>query len=68
MSFKGKPKDLCQIATKLMNLTASSASIERVFSSFAFIQNKLRNRLGLAKPAKLVMCYRALRGNEEIDW
>ena len=48
---------LCDIACQLMSMPASSASIERV----------LRNRLGLQKAAKLVMCYRELRGSEEID-
>jgi len=28
-----------------------------IFSNFGAIQNKLRNRLGLEKAAKLVSCY-----------
>ena len=60
--------NLCKIAQKLMCLPASSASIERVFSNFGLIQSKLRNRLGLSRASKLVLCYRFLRGSEEIDW
>ena len=61
-------KDLCELAYKLMAMPASSASIERVFSNFGLIQSKLRNRLGVQKAAKLVACYRILRGKEELDW
>ena len=61
-------KELSSIARKLMSLPASSAAIERVFSNFGIIQTKLRNRLGVEKAAKLVLCYCFLRGTEEIDW
>ena len=61
-------KDFSQLARKLMVLPASSAAIERVFSNFGIIQTKLRNRLGVEKAAKLVLCYCFLRGSEEIDW
>ena len=60
--------DLCNIAIKLLSLPASSASIERIFSNFGIIQTKLRNRLGLEKTAKLVACYRELRGCQELEW
>ena len=60
--------DLCNLAQKILKMPSSSASIERVFSNFGLIQTKLRNRLGLQKAAKLVFCYRYLRGKEEIDW
>ena len=50
--------ELCDIAIKLLSLQSSSDSIERIFSNFGFIQNKLRNRLGIEKAAKLVFCYR----------
>ena len=53
------------IATHLLTSPASSASIERVFSSFGVVHNKARNRLGNAKAAKLVYCYRMLRGKDE---
>ena len=59
--------ELCNLAIKLSTMPASSASIERVFSNFALIQTKLRNRLGLEKAAKLVTCYRYLRGNHDMD-
>ena len=37
-------------------------------SNFSLVQNKLRNRLGLEKTAKLVTYYRELRGSVEFDW
>ena len=44
------------------------ASIERVFSTFGHIHSKLRNKLGVQKAAKLVLCYRMLRGGSEPDY
>lgn len=60
--------ELCDLASVLLKLPSSSASIERIFSNFGAIQTKLRNRLGLEKAAKLVTCYRALRGDTDLDW
>ena len=54
---------------RLMSSPASSASIERVFSTFSLIHNKIRNRLGVQKASKLVFCYRMLRGGtKDLDW
>ena len=64
----GVPSELCDLAILLLKLPASSASIERIFSNFSLIQTKLRNRLGIEKAAKLVACYRSLRGANELDW
>ena len=49
-------------------MPASSAGIERVFSNFGLIQTKLMNIFGVEKAAKLVVCYRTLLANEELDW
>lgn len=62
------PKSLVQIAIRLHNMPSSSASIERIFSNFGHIQSKLRNRLGVQKCAKLVLCFRMLRGKMELDY
>ena len=53
---------------QLHSACASSASIERIFSSFGLIHNKIRNRLGVEKAAKLVFRYRMLRGKEDLDY
>ena len=45
---------------KLFSCVASSAGIERLFSSFGIVQSKLRNRLGIKKAAKLVTIFRNL--------
>lgn len=58
----------CQCAQKLLQMPASSASIERIFSNFGLIQTKLRNKPGVEKAGKLVFCYRMLRGNEDLEW
>ena len=67
-TYKDVDPKLCDLALLLLRLPASSASIERIFSNFSFVQNKLRNRLGLEKTAKLVTCFRELRGSVEFDW
>lgn len=64
----GVNQDFVKLACQLLSAPASSASIERIFSNFSYIFNKLRNRLGLVKASKLVFCYRMLRGTTEVDW
>jgi hypothetical protein len=60
------PKNFLQLMMQLHNAPCSSASIERVFSSFGLVQSKLRNRLGVERATKLVFCYRMLRGNQDL--
>ena len=62
------PDGFVDLMVTLQSATASSASLERVFSSFGLIMTKLRNRLGLAKAQKLVFVYRMLRGPKESDY
>ena len=45
-----------------MTAVASSAGVERVFSSFGFVHSKVRNRLGIEKGGKLVFMYKLLNG------
>lgn len=52
--------DEIRIIKQLLSATASSAGIERIFSTFGFVQSKLRNQLGLDKAAKLVFLYKLL--------
>ena len=56
------------LARKLHSMPAGSSSIERIFSNFSTVQTTLRNRLGLQKASKLVVCYRHLRGSSNVDW
>src|SRR5271155_1305598 len=39
---------------QLLTATASSAGVERVFSTFGLVHSNLRNRLGIEKAGKLV--------------
>jgi len=59
---KNEIHKLADIMTHLLSCPASSASVERIFSSFGSIHSKLRNRLGVERATKLVFCYRMLRG------
>ena len=40
-------EDFRELAIRLVSAPASSASIERIFSTFAHVHNKVRNRLSL---------------------
>lgn len=42
----------------LLTAVLSTASVERVFSTYGLVQSKLRNKLGLAKAAKLVFLFK----------
>lgn len=60
--------EFIHLMMKLHSIPCSSSSIERIFSNFSHIHSKLRNRLGVQKAAKLVFCYRMLRGSKDINW
>lgn len=62
------PSVFVDTAINLLSCPCSSASIERVFSSFGAVHSKVRNRLGNDKASKLVFCYRMLRGGKELDY
>jgi len=54
------PLEFCSFFSALLSIPPSSASLERIFSTFGLIWNKLRNRLGHEKAAKLVKIHRFL--------
>lgn len=62
--------EFCQLIRGLHSAPSSSASLERIFSTFGHVWSKQRNRLGPDKAEKLVKAYRYLRcDNEpEPDW
>ena len=53
---------LCQPARKLLVMSASSAAIDHIFSSFDLIQSKLRNQLGIQKCVKVSVLLRNAKG------
>ena len=57
---------LCQLARKLLVMSASSAAIDHLFSSFGLNQSKLRNQLWIQKCVKLMSCYGMPRGKDEL--
>jgi len=52
--------DTISVANQLLTATASSAGVERVFSSFGLVHSKLCNRLGVEKAGKLVFLFKLL--------
>lgn len=61
------PTDFCDFFIKLHSCPPSSASIERIFSTYGLVWNKIRNRLGAEKAEKLVKVYNFLKC-ESNDW
>ena len=55
-------KDFCDFMENLYTCPASSAGLERIFSSFGLVHTKLRNRLSKERVIKLVKVYCTLRG------
>ena len=51
---------LLAIIQAILACIASTAPIERLFSTFGWVQSKQRNRLGTEKAAKLVFCFKIL--------
>jgi hypothetical protein len=51
--------NFCSFLVSLHSCLASSASIERWFSTFGLVWSKLRNRLGAEKAMKLVKIYKS---------
>ena len=60
-------QNFVNFASRLMSAPATSASLERIFSTFGYVHSKLRNRLKLEKTAKLVFCNRHLRAKHAED-
>lgn len=56
-----KHPQLSKLALRLLKIPASSAQLERVFSSWSFVHSDLRNRLGSDKSKKLLHCYYSMR-------
>ena len=64
MAMEGRfNEDFIQLIKCLLCSVASSSDVERAFSTFGLVHSKLRNRLGVAKAAKLVFIYRVLNVN-----
>ena len=59
-SEKKLPAGFCKLISNLHCCPASSGAIERVFSTFGLVWNKLRNSLGSERAEKLVKVYRFL--------
>lgn len=58
---------LAAFAMKYLKIPASTAQLERLFSNWSYIHNKIRNRLVDETSKKLVNVYFTLRSTDEID-
>lgn len=50
----------------LLNAKATSATVERMFSTYGLVQSNIRNKLGLMKAANLVFLFNALNNKKKI--
>lgn len=50
--------DVFSIIEQLLTAQASSASVERIFSSFGLVHSKLRNKLGTEKASRLAFLFK----------
>jgi len=57
---KNLTKEMNDMVKQLFTSCASSAGIERIFSTYGIVHTKLRNRLGIEKSAKLVSVFKSL--------
>ncbi|XP_073503756.1 uncharacterized protein [Phyllobates terribilis] len=64
-SLKRLDLETVQVMISLLTAVASSAGVERIFSSFGLIHSKLRNRLGPNKAGKLVFLFQIMNRNKE---
>ena len=53
-------KNILSLVEQLFTARASTAGIERIFSTFGLVHSKLRNRLQTEKAGKLVFLYKLL--------
>ncbi|XP_053163610.1 uncharacterized protein LOC128350053 [Hemicordylus capensis] len=66
-SLKHLDLETVQVMISLLTAVASSAGVERIFSSFGLIHSKLRNRLGPDKAGKLVFLFQIMNKEEDED-
>lgn len=63
-SLKHLDSETVEVIISLLTAVASSAGVERIFSSFGLIHSKLRNRLGPEKAGKLVFLFQIMNKQE----
>ena len=51
-------QELLEVVDQLLTAVASSAGVERIFSSFSLVHSSIRNRLEIEKAGKLVFLFK----------
>lgn len=62
---KRQHQSLANFALRLINIPASSAQLERLFSNWSYIHNPSRNRLEFERSKKLVQIYYTLKMQDQ---
>lgn len=63
-----KHPTLARLAIKLLKIPASSAQIERCFSSWGLVHTSIRNRLTFDRSQKLLQIYSSLRLQDQLNY
>ncbi|KAG8148070.1 hypothetical protein E2320_000136 [Naja naja] len=66
-SLKHLDSESVEVMISLLTAVASSAGVERIFSSFGLVHSKLRNPLGPDKAGKLVFLFQIMNKQENED-
>jgi len=56
---------MLSVCYQLFSATATTAGLERIFSSYGLVHSKLRNKLGNKKAAKLTFLFKHLNQPED---
>ena len=51
-------QELWEVVDQLLTAVASSAGVERIFSSFGLVHSNIRNRFGIEKAGKMVFRFK----------
>ena len=65
--LSGFPQELCSLALRLCGCVASTAPLERSFSTMSHIYGQKRNKLGAEKAGKLTFLFRSLNSAQSTD-
>jgi len=58
-------QQMLSLCSQLFSASATTASLERIFSSYGLVHSKLRNKLGNKKAAQLTFLFRYLNADKQ---
>lgn len=72
LEYEPLKQEWLKLCEKLFTAVATSANLERIFSTFGLVHSKLRNRLGVEKASKLTFLFKYFNQEDrkkiKLDW